>query len=176
MQHFLLVNTFVDILLIVLISLLGVYIILFLIFLFSALSKKKELNKKALSMNLVFTQKVSLLIELSSYLTEVGYKENLDNTAKLLEIKNDLSVLKTLLSKDKIAALSTLQMSLLSDVKKEDSQITAYKEQLDELADIHRKNTASYNSVITAYNYYINAVPFKFIFKLFKFKSIELLS
>lgn len=168
-------NQFIDILAYILLGILGLYVILFFVPFIFALANNRLVEKKARSINLLFLQKLSVLDDLNKKGNE---KEIIDIEINKELIKHNQFLLnkKEVISKEEASEIDKIQLKLLSLLEENKTTLEQSNNILSELSDIYRKDIAYYNSVVGAYNYWINILPYKWVFKLFRFKNKTIIS
>ena len=125
-------------------------------------------------------------------------KDNLDNLAELLNKKGvkcekkDLEALNNFSLKDiehqdgKVAKEAREQLTYLSDtfllLARDNTKMANNEEflkieaNLNELEAVYRQHVVLYNADVLGYNFWISFFPTKFIYKLLKFKSKDIIS
>ena len=171
----LLTNQFIDILAYVTIGIIALYFLLFLIPLIFALTKKKEVLKKQKNINLIFIQQSHVLSDVVKLIHEEDVTLDVSLMEKIAKINQSLVGRKDMIKKEEINEINTIQNSLILLLKSDNPKAEQYKESLAQLADIYRKDSASYNLVVNAYNYWISFLPYRPLFKIFKFKQFDLI-
>lgn len=160
--------------------LLGIYVLVFFIVLGSVLSFKKKIHKRSAAISLLFAQRHDILdlifklftsngivvpSTIASYLDEsINYDTDLNN-----KTRDDI------ISKLNKASQGLLYLSDEHENIKNSSQFIEYRKTLSELDDAYRQNVARYNSDITGYNYWVNFVSYRLIFKMFKLNQKDII-
>ena len=170
------------IILIVIASIIAIWILLLIVNLifvgfFNSVFKK---NKKA--MTVILYSKLENMEKLFAILKQSGIKIDARLTKLLSEInvedfqepnmdqfeksKNTLSYLK-----DEIMFVANQNPELLNN-----QEFVQVKNNIVESDAIYRNNVTMYNADVLGYNYWINFLPCKFVFKIFKVKKKEIIS
>ncbi len=168
--------------LIVLASILGAYLLLFIINLifvgaFSSIMKK---HNKSLSINLssLYDSLNSLVNLLKEY--NIKNTEELEEKLRNIDVKSfqDQSSEECQTNKKDLTYIRTALVALAEENKDlvKDERYISLKETIEQLVAVYRSDVIMYNADVLGYNYWIRFLPFRYVFLLCKTKTKDIIS
>ncbi len=158
------------ILFIIIASILGAFILLFLMDVIFLLVFKTKIDLRGKAISLILNQNFDTIKSIISLLEEISIDvSECQNDLNNINTKN-FSNCSSLIFKEELNKISTLKMKLISKSNK-NKKITSnesyklYFEILSSSSDQLRSAISSYNSYVTGYNYWVNFSPCSIINK-----------
>ncbi len=163
-----------DIPIIIISSILGLYAFIIFIIVIQLLKTNSKLKRRNHGINVILAQKYHILVILGNYMEEKNAK--LPSKIKEALSMNDFGDIKNK-STQEVLSIKNVLMNTLNTLfyigeqngLNEDPKYVTLKNSLKDVDANHRKEIALFNADATAYNYWVNSLlfkPFKFLFKL----------
>ena len=167
-----LLETYQTVIISIVASLVGLYILAFIAALLFALHFQKKIQKRSNIINMLISERKDAINQIIKFAekNDLEIKQIHKKNKKLEKKDRDTRILDFLYSSSTIVSIC----STVESINKSDT----FQELLltfNDVEGIYRKNCGIYNSDIVGYNYWVNLLGYRYLFKLFRLKTKDLI-
>lgn len=177
-----LLETYQTVIISIVASLVGLYILAFIAALLFALHFQKKIQKRSNIINMLISERKDAINQIIKFAEKndleikqihkknISRLERINDFQKLEKKDRDTRILDFLYSSSTIVSIC----STVESINKSDT----FQELLltfNDVEGIYRKNCGIYNSDIVGYNYWVNLLGYRYLFKLFRLKTKDLI-
>ena len=161
-------------------SILALYLLTVIVALIFVLSFRKIMKQHSKSLAIILTSKKEIILKIFQLIRSLGIEVEDEVFITLSVDPNIFSTPDSGLSKEVSEQLSLLRdkafllANLNKDIEKH-KEFTLLKDYILEIDKVYRIKLAMYNADVLGYNYWINFLPTRYIFKIFRCKEKELI-
>ncbi|MDY0100611.1 MAG: hypothetical protein WCZ47_04825 [Bacilli bacterium] len=158
-------------------SLIGLYLLFFLLVLFVISTFKKRLGKRQLALHLILQQRKDIIVNMYALALKekIDFEKQLKSAIKKLQKDEERHIHEhdILLELSRIEKLSLDLINFLKTQRsfKKKEEFILFQKELEELDELKRQHISIYNHDVEGYNYWVRFLTYRYLFVLFKVET-----